>query len=131
MLIDELKALTSEGEIAKLLTPEVYETLTANDPQIVQNALSRACAYLSALLLSCGIERVEPKDREILKLIVEKMTLYQIAMFADVELSFENEKKEALEMLRGYFGCDKERKQVKGSVVRDPRVKNVKGFEVL
>ncbi len=130
-LVDELKALTSEGEVAKLLTPEVYETLTANDPQIVQNALSRACAYLSALLLSCGIKRVEPKDREILKLIVEKLTLYQIATFADVELSFENEKKEALEMLKGYFGCDKERGRVRGVVIKDPRVKEIKGFEVL
>lgn len=131
MLIDELKGLTSEEEIAKLLTAEVYETLTANDPQIVQNALSRACAFLSALLLSCGMETVQPQDREILKLIVEKMTLYEIATFADVELSFENEKREAIEMLRGYFGCDSNRKQVKGSVVRDPRVKNIKGFEVL
>jgi len=130
MLIDELKNLTNEGELAKLLTPEVYETLTANDPAIVLNALSRACAYLSALLLSCGIEKVQPKDKEMLKLIVEKLTLYQIATFADVELSFENEKKEALELLKGYFGCDKERKQVKGSVVKDPRVKNVRGYDV-
>ena len=130
-LIDELKDLTGEGEIAKLLTPEVYETLTANDPQIVRDALSRASAYLSALLLSCGIEKVYPKDRDILKLILEKLTLYQIAMYADVELSFKNEKEEALELLRGYFGCDKNRKQVKGSVVKDPRVKEIRGYEVL
>jgi len=129
-LIDELKSLTNEGEIAKLLTPEVYDTLTASDPQIVRDALSRASAYLSALLLSCGVEKVYQKDREILKLILEKLTLYQIAMYADVELSFKNEKDEALELLRGYFGCDKDRKQVKGSVVRDPRIKEIKGFEV-
>ncbi len=131
MVLSDLLSLTSETEIKKLLTEEVYETLTANDPQIVQNALSRACAYLSALLLSCGIERVEPKDREILKLIVEKLTLYQIATFADVELSFENEKKEALEMLKGYFGCDKEKGRVRGVVVRDKRVKELKGYDVL
>ena len=130
-LMDELKGLTNEGEIAKLLTPEVYETLTANDPQIVRDALSRASAYLSALLLSCGIEKVYPKDRDILKLILEKLTLYQIAMYADVELSFKNEKEEALELLKGYFGCDKNRRQVKGSVVRDPRVKEIRGYDVV
>ena len=129
-LIDELKGLTNEGEIAKLLTPEVYETLTANDPQIVRDALSRASAYLSALLLSCGIERVYLKDRGILKLILEKLTLYEIAMYADVELSFKNEKDEALELLKGYFGCDKNRRQVRGSVVRDPRVKEIRGYDV-
>ena len=130
-LMDELKGLTNEGEIAKLLTPEVYETLTANDPQIVRDALSRASAYLSALLLSCGIEKVYQKDRDILKLILEKLTLYQIAMYADVELSFKNEKEEALELLKGYFGCDKNRRQVKGSVVRDPRVKEIRGYDVV
>ncbi len=129
-LIDELKGLTNEGEIAKLLTPEVYETLTASDPQIVRDALSRASAYLSALLLSCGVDKVYTKDREILKLILEKLTLYEIAMYADVELSFKNEKDEALELLKGYFGCDKNRRQVRGSVVQDPRVKEIRGYDV-
>ena len=130
MNVDDILSLTSETEIRKLLTDEVYETLTSNDPQIVVNAIERAGIQIFAILKGCGIEDLEDKDKQIVKLALEKLTLYEIATRADVELSYENEKKQALEILKAYFNCDKDKERVSAIVKQDEKLKRLKTWEV-
>ena len=131
MLLSDILSLTSETEIKKLLTEDVYETLTANDPQIVVNAIERAGVQIFAILKGCGIENLRTKDREVVKLALEKLTLYEIATHADVELSYENEKKQALEILKAYFNCDKDKERVSAIVKQDEKVKRLKTWDVI
>ncbi len=130
MLLSDILSLTSETEIKKLLTEDVYETLTANDPQIVVNAIERAGVQIFAILKGCGIENLRIKDREVLKLALEKLALYEIATHADVELSYENEKKQAMEILKAYFGCNKDKEKVSAIVKQDEKLKRLKTWEV-
>ena len=131
MLLSDILSLTSETEIAKLLTTEVYETLTSNNPQIVVNAIERAGIQIFAILKGCGIEDLEDKDKQIVKLALEKLTLYEIATRADVELSYENEKKQALEILKAYFNCDKDKERVSAIVKKDERLGKLKTWGII
>ena len=131
MNVDDILSLTSETEIKKLLTEEVYETLTANDHQIVKNAIERASIQIFAILKGCGIENLEDKDRQVLKLALEKLTLYEIATHADVELSYENEKKQAMEILKAYFNCDKDKERVSAIVKKDERLGKLKTWDAI
>ncbi len=127
----EIISLTSEVEIKKLLTQEVYETLTADDPNIVKNAIERAGIQIFSILKGCGIESLEEEDRKVVKLALEKLTLYEIATHADVELSYETEKKQAMEILKAYFGCDKEKGRVSAVVKRDEGIRKLKTWDVI
>ena len=131
MNVDDILSLTSETEIKKLLTEEVYETLTSNDPQIVVNAIERASIQIFAILKGCGIETLNTKDREVVKLALEKLTLYEIATHADVELSYENEKKQAMEILKAYFNCDKDKERVSAIVKKDERLGKLKTWDTI
>ena len=126
MNLSDILSLTSETEIKKLLTEEVYETLTSNDPRIVKNAIERAGIQIFAILKGCGIKTLKEQDKEVLKLALEKLTLYEIATHADVELSYENERKQATEILKAYFNCDKERERVSAVVKKDERLGKLK-----
>lgn len=131
MRVSDILSLTSETEIAKLLTPEVYQTLTANDPQIVANALQRAGVQILALLKSCQIETLDSQGRQVVKLALEKLTLYEIATHADVELSYENEKTQAFDILKAYFGCDSQKPKASAVVKQSQKIKNLKTWDVI
>jgi len=131
MLLSEILSLTSEEEIGKLLTQEVYETLTANNPGIVADAIKRAGVQIFAILKGCGIRSLSEKDREIVKLALEKLTLYEIATHADVELSYENEKTQSMEILKAYFNCDKDKERVSAIVKKEERLGKLKTWGII
>jgi len=131
MFLSDLLSLTSEDEIRKLLTEEVYNTLTANDPQIVKNAIQRAGIQIFATLKGCGVENLSQEAKEVIKLALEKLTLYEIATHADVELSYENEKKQAYELLKAFFGCSKDKVKAFGKVVKDKKLKGLKTWDTM
>ncbi len=122
--------LTSLEEIKSLLPREVMETLTAGeDEEVIPKALSRATATVYSLLLSCGVNSLTEEGKVIVKTALEKLTLYEISLYATVELPFEKHKEEAISLLQNYFGCSKGKPL---AVIRkDKRLKRLKGWDVL
>jgi hypothetical protein len=124
--LSDLSDLTSLEEIKKLLPSEVMQTLTAEDEGVIANALSRATATIYAYLVGCGINNLSEEGKKIAKTALEKLTLYEISLYATVELPFEKQKEEALSLLQSFFGCQPQGQgKVKaiGIVKQDKRVK--------
>jgi len=130
--LSDIQSLTSLEEIKKLLPSEVMETLTGEDEEVIPKALSRATATVYSLLLSCGVNSLTEEGEEgkaIVKTALEKLTLYEISLYATVELPFEKHKEEAISLLQNYFGCSKGKPL---AVIRkDKRLERLKGWDVL
>ncbi len=126
--LSELQSLTSVEEIKKLLPIEVIETLTTEDDGVIENALARATATVYATLLGCGVEDLNKEGKQVVKTALEKLTLYEISLYATVEFPFQKYKEEALKLLEAYFGCSK----IKPAVVvrKDKRLKGLKIWEL-
>ena len=125
--LSDLQSLTSVEDIKKLLPLEVIETLTAEDDGVIENALARATATVYATLLGCGINELNEEGKAIVKTALEKLTLYEVSLYATVELPFQNHKKEALKLLETYFGCSKTKPTV--VVRKDKRLKGLRIWE--
>ena len=127
--LSDIQSLTSVTEIKKLLPVEVLDTLTAADDTVISNALARATATIFAKLIGCGVSGLTDEGREIVKTALEKLTLYEISLYATVELPFEKHKEEAISLLQNYFGCSKGKPL---AVIRkDKRLERLKGWDVL
>ena len=127
--LSDIQSLTSLEEIKKLLPSEVMETLTGEDEEVIPKAVSRATATVYSLLLSCGVNSLTEEGKAIVKTALEKLTLYEISLYATVELPFEKHKEEAISLLQNYFGCSKGKPL---AVIRkDKRLKRLKGWDVL
>jgi hypothetical protein len=126
--LSDLQSLTSVEEIRKLLPMEVMETLTAEDDSVIENALARATATIYATLLGCGVESLTEEGKQVVKTALEKLTLYEISLYATVELPFQTHKEEALKLLETYFGCSKTKPAV--VVRKDKRLKGLRIWEL-
>ena len=125
--LSDLQSLTSVEEIKKLLPMEVLETLTAENDGVIENALARATATVYATLLGCGVNELTEEGKAIVKTALEKLALYEISLYATVELPFQNHKEEALKLLETYFGCAKTKPAV--VVRKDKRLKGLRIWE--
>ena len=111
--LSDLQSLTSLEEVKKLLPSEVMETLTAGeDEEVIPKALTRATATIYSLLVFCGVNSLSEEGKVIVKTALEKLTLYEISLYATVELPFEKHKEEAINLLQNYFGCSKNKPSV-------------------
>ena len=126
----DIQSLTSLEEIRKLLPNEVMETLTAGeDEEVIPKALSRATATVYSLLLGCGANSLTEEGKAIVKTALEKLTLYEISLYATVELPFEKHKEGAILLLQNYFGCSKGKPL---AVVRkDKRLEKLKRWDTI
>jgi len=125
--LSDLQSLTSVEEIKKLLPMEVLETLTAENDGVIENALARATATVYATLLGCGVNELTEEGKAIVKTALEKLALYEISLYATVELPFQNHKEEALKLLENTFGCSKTKPAV--VVRKDKRLKGLRIWE--
>jgi hypothetical protein len=125
--LSDLQALTSVEEIKKLLPMEIMETLTAEDDGVIENALARATATVYATLLGCGVNELTEEGKRVVKTALEKLTLYEISLYATVELPFQTHKEEALKLLETYF-CSKTKPAV--VVRKDKRLKGLRIWDL-
>jgi len=125
----DIQSLTSLEEIRKLLPSEVMETLTdGEDEEVIPKALSRATATVYSLLLGCGVNSLTEEGKAIVKIALEKLTLYENSLYATVELPFEKHKEEAISILQNYFGCSKKPLAV---VRKDKRLEKLKRWDTI
>lgn len=92
----------SVEDIKKSIKDYNYEVLTDGNDAVCQRAIDKAVLWTKAKILAADKEYEE--NSEIIDLIVNKRTLYELYSAAENEEVARDKKEDAMELLRAYFG---------------------------